>query len=340
MEKLKFAIVGCGTIAGFHAQAIKRIAGAELVCAHDAVPAMAQKFGETHGVKIYDTFEELLNGDADIINLCTPSGMHSGQAAAAAARGKHVVVEKPMAITVAGAEEVIEACDKYDVKLTVISQLRFTKSAQRIKAAIDGGRLGRLVNGSAYMKYYRSPEYYAGSNWRGTWALDGGGALMNQGIHGVDLLQYIMGPVKSVCGYARTLARDIETEDTAVAALEFVNGAIGVIEGTTSVYPGYSRRLSFSGDKGTIILEEDSIAEWSILGEETPPEVTASETTVSSHNNPTAINIEYHITQLQDMADAVRTGRKPFIDEREGIKAVQIIRAVYESSESGKIIYL
>jgi len=341
MGKIKYGIVGCGLIGNFHAQALAAIPDAELIGAYDSVPASVKNFGNKYGAAAYGSYAELLKSGVDAVCLCTPSGLHCPQALEAAAAGVNIVVEKPMAITVAEAESIIGACEKYGVVLTVISQLRFTEAVKKVKAAVMESKLGRMVVASVQMKYYRSPEYYGQSGWRGTWAFDGGGALMNQGIHGIDLLQYIAGPVKSVYGITRTLSRGIEVEDTAVAALEFKSGAIGVIEATTSVYPGYSRILSFSGDKGTIILEEDRIKEWSVENEQAPPgAVTPDEAKMQSFNDPAAICLDYHIGQLADMTHAIKTGGRPSVDQYEGIKAVRIIRAVYESSESGAPVYL
>ena len=336
MTEINFGIIGCGLIGGFHARAIGLIPGAKLLGVFDNSASARESFGAEHGVRAYDSYDGLLKSGIDAVCLCTPSGLHREQAVAAAEAGVHVVVEKPMAINIAEAEAVIGACEKNNIKLTVISQLRFTCAVKRVRRAVGENRLGRLVHGSAQMKYYRSPEYYSRSAWRGTWALDGGGALMNQGIHGVDLLQHIMGPVRSVFGMTKTLARDIEVEDTAVAALEFANGALGVIEGTTCVYPGFSRILSFSGDKGSIVLEEDSIIKWEIENEKTPPDIGTAEGKMHSFNDPAAICLDYHVEQLSDMVNAIRSGGRPAVDQYEGLKAVKIICAIYESSRSGE----
>lgn len=258
----------------------------------------------------------------------------------AANAGKHIILEKPMALNLKESDEIIEACDKNNVKLTVISQLRFTDSVARVKAALAEGLLGRIIMGNVYMKYYRSQEYYDQSSWRGTWKMDGGGALMNQGIHGIDLLQYIMGDVKSVFAHTRTLARNIETEDSAIAILEFENGALGSIEGTTSIYPGFSRVLEVNGSKGTIALQEDSIIKWIIEGKDAPEGILERETSNKSASNPADFGIEGHIAQITDMVNAIREDRKPLVDQHEGRKPIEIIMAVYESSRTGKLVTL
>jgi predicted dehydrogenase len=170
--------------------------------------------------------------------------------------------------------------------------------------------------------------------------MDGGGALMNQGIHGIDLLQYIMGPVRSVFACTKTLARRIEVEDTASALLEFENSAIGVIQGTTSVYPGSPRRFEINGDKGTIILEEDSIVQWSIEGEDVPEDIEIGRTAMGAASNPAAFGIEGHVLQIRDMIEAIKSGRRPLVDQYEGKKPVEIIKAIYESSRTGKPVNL
>ena len=340
MGKLRFGIIGCGLISNWHADAILRIAGAELVAATDVSEKSRKAFSEKYKVKVYDSVEELLASDIDVVSICTPSGLHAPQAIQAANAGKHVIVEKPMAITLQQADEIIEAAEKNSVKISVISQLRFSQSIQKVKNAINENLLGRLVSGDVYMKFFRSQEYYDQSGWRGTWKMDGGGALMNQGIHGIDLLCYLMGPVKYVHGFTRTLARNIEVEDTASAILEYENGALGVIQGTTSIYPGLPRRIEISGDKGTIILEEDKIVKWCIEGQETPDEFVSGSSTNKSFSDPAAFGIEGHILQISDMVDAINSNRRPMVDQYEGRRPVELILSIYESSRTGKTIKL
>jgi UDP-N-acetyl-2-amino-2-deoxyglucuronate dehydrogenase len=192
--------------------------------------------------------------------------------------------------------------------------------------------------GDAYMKYYRSQDYYIKGGWRGTWKMDGGGALMNQGIHGIDLLLWFMGPVTGVWGQARTMARDIEVEDTAIAAVQYASGAMGVIEGTTSVYPGYNRKLEFHGDKGTIVLEEEQIIKWDLAGEEDKVLVGEEGAVLSGARDPGAISLAGHKRQIQDMVEAVSQGREPTVTGIDGLRAVQLILAIYQSSKEGRPI--
>ncbi|HHV96365.1 MAG TPA: Gfo/Idh/MocA family oxidoreductase [Clostridiaceae bacterium] len=340
MGRLKFGIIGCGLISNWHADAILRIADAELVAATDVSEKSRKAFSEKYNVKVYDTVEELLADNVDVVSICTPSGLHAPLAIQAINAGKHVIIEKPMAITLEQADEIIEAAEKNDVKVSVISQLRFSNAVQRVKRAINENLLGKLVSGDVYMKFYRSQEYYDQSGWRGTWKMDGGGALMNQGIHGIDLLCYLMGPVKYVHGFTRTLVRNIEVEDTASAILEYENGALGVIQGTTSIYPGLPRRIEISGDKGTVILEEDKIVKWCIEGQETPADLVSESSTTRSFSDPAAFGIEGHLLQISDMVDAIKSNRRPMVDQYEGRKPVELILAIYESSRTGKTVKL
>lgn len=340
-KEIGFGIIGCGTISNWHAGAISKIEGARLIGATDVGKDYREVFAEKWNIKAYESLDEMLNDkEIDVVSICTPSGLHAPLAIQAANSGKHIITEKPMAITLKEADEMIAACEKNNVKMAVISQLRFTDAVIKLRDAVKKGMLGKLICGDIYMKFYRSQEYYDKGGWRGTWKMDGGGALMNQGIHGVDLLQYVMGDVKSVFAHTRTLARNIEVEDTASAVLEFENGALGVIQGTTSIYPGTPRRLEVNGDKGTIVLEEDSIIAWDILGQEKDPEMVFERTKSGAASNPTAFGIEGHIKQIGDMVDAIRNNKKPLVDQYEGRKPVQIITAIYESSITGKIVYL
>ncbi|HOJ10782.1 MAG TPA: Gfo/Idh/MocA family oxidoreductase [Clostridiales bacterium] len=340
MSKLKFGIIGCGLISNWHADAILKINGAELSGATDVSEKSRQAFASKYNIKAFDSIEELLASDVDVVSVCTPSGLHAPLAIKVANAGKHIIVEKPMAITLEQADQMIEACEKNNVKAAIISQMRFTPAVRKLKEAIDTGVLGRIVSGDMYMKFYRSQEYYDKGGWRGTWKMDGGGALMNQGIHGVDLLRYVMGPVKSIHALTRTLARKIEVEDTAAAVMEYANGALGVIQATTSIYPGLPRRMEISGDKGTVILEESSIVKWCVEGQEVPEDINIGSPQDSSASDPAAFGVEGHVMQISDMVDAINNNRRPLVDQYEGRKPVELILAIYESSKTGKTIEL
>jgi predicted dehydrogenase len=340
-EKLGFGIIGCGMISNWHAKAIAQIPQARLIGVTDAVAELRIALAGKYEVKSYDTVAEMLaDPDIQIISVCTPSGLHASLAIEAAKAGKHVIVEKPMALNLKDADQMIATCERNQVKLCVISQLRFSPAIQKIKQALGESMLGRVVLGDLYMKFNRTQAYYDHGNWRGTWEMDGGGALMNQGIHGADLLRYLMGPVKSVSAHARTLARKIEVEDTAVAILEFQNEALGVIEATTSVYPGSTRHLEINGDRGTIILEENSIVRWDIEGQKPPEGFVSGSAAGDTSSNPGAFGVEGHIYQITDMIEAVINNRRPVVDGGEGRKALEIILAVYQSSSLQKLVFL
>lgn len=350
---LGFGIIGCGVIAPFHAKGIQNARGARLVAVADIISEKARQFaqeysagengaGEHGAVAWYKDYQDLLKrDDIQVICICTPSGMHADMAVDAAQAGKHVLSEKPMAITLPQLDRMIAACRKAGVKLGTIFQRRTYESSRQVKQAIEQGKLGKLVLGDAYLKYYRTQEYYNSAGWRGTWELDGGGALMNQGVHGIDLIQWLMGDVESVYARSAALAHDIEVEDTAVAVLQYKNGAFGVIEGTTSVYPGLETRLEIHGEKGTIILEEQTITRWSFIGEEDPgPGAGAVEEKAGGSADPAAIATAGHLRQIQDMVDAVRENREPLVNGEEGRKAVEIILAIYESARTRREVRL
>ncbi|NLG53308.1 MAG: Gfo/Idh/MocA family oxidoreductase [Clostridiales bacterium] len=340
-KTVKYGIIGCGVISDWHARAISEIENAEFLGVTDVVEAARKSFAEKYGVKAYDTVDALVaDPELDTVCICTPSGLHAPLAIRAANAGKHIVVEKPMAITETEIKDVLDACEKRNVKMSVVSQLRFTRAVSETKKAVDDGALGKIVIADLSMKYFRSQEYYDKGGWRGTWKMDGGGALMNQGIHGIDIMQYIMGPVKSVSAFTRTLARKIEVEDTAVAILEFENGALGKIVGTTSVYPGSARRLEICGDRGMITLEENKITCWEVEGRDLPEDLKDKGSSSGTHNDPTSFDISGHVMQLTDMTDAIISGRMPAINQFDGKKPVEIILAIYESAETGKTVML
>lgn len=340
--KLGFGIVGCGLISKFHATAIKELQKAELVGVFDNYRTNAVRFAEEFPCKVFDTYEDMLKcEDIDIITICTPSGLHAPLAIEAANAKKHIVVEKPMSITNQQISEVIKACEENNVKTCVISQLRFSKAVRFLKKVVDEGVLGKILIGDLNMKYYRSPEYFATSSWKGTWKMDGGGALMNQGIHGIDMLLYLMGPVKNVYGSVKTMVHDIETEDTAIASVEYESGAMGTIHATTSVSPGYPRTIEINGTNGTVVLQEDSILKWDVPDYEIPSELLWSEQKKNrSFHDPGKISTLNHKLQLDDMINAIQEDREPMITIYDGKKPVELILSIYESSKNGKKISL
>lgn len=340
MKTINFGIIGCGVISEWHASVIEELEGAKLLGAFDQNTERIQPFCEKHNCQVFTTLEELLAcEEIDAVCVCTPSGVHEPLVVAAANAGKHIVVEKPMAITKEQLSNIVAAVERNGVQLTSIAQCRYGDTIQFVKNFIADGKLGKLLVGDVYMKLYRSPEYYASAGWRGTWAMDGGGALMNQGIHGIDCLQYLMGQVKSVSAICKTLDRDIEVEDAAVAAIEYENGAIGVIQGTTCVNPGYPVRIELHGTKGSIALENYEIVRFDVEGEENPFTST-TKSDVASFKNPTAFGTEGHKRQFADFVKALQNGTKPMIDVYEGKKPVDVILSIYESSKKGEKVFL
>ena len=332
MKVIRFAIFGCGNIARVHAMAIAETNGAELVAVCDVNGEQAREFSKIYGGRVIESYDELVSlSDVDTICICTPSGTHASLAIEAVSHGKNVVLEKPMAISVSECEQIIDACEKNDARLMVISQYRTMPGVQKTRELIRSGAFGKLVICNVHMKYYRSPEYYYGS-WRGTKLMDGGGALMNQGIHGVDLLQYLCGNVKSVQSNVRTLVHDIEVEDTAVAVLEFENGALGVIEATTSTYPGFNRRIEICGERGSVILKEGNIERLIIRDEGICDTYTVDDH--DSANNATVLDITGHKNQISDFVKVLNGDESVEIcDQYEGIKAVRIIEEIYKNSK-------
>ena len=346
---LGFAIVGCGMIARFHVRALADVPGTRLVALVSRNAANARAVGESAGSPCA-TYTELAPAlsrkDVQVVIVTTPSGAHLEPAVAAAKAGKHVVVEKPLEITLERCDQIIDACQRHGVKLCTIFPSRFGDANQALKAAVDAGRFGRVTLGETTCKWWRPQSYYDEGGWKGTRSLDGGGALMNQAIHNVDLLSWMMGPVTHINGFTATLAHArIEVEDTAVACLRFASGALGVMQATTSVYPGLPKTIAMHGDHGTAVIEQDDILRWEFTPE-TPEdralkERFAQKTGASGgSSNPAAISHVGHARQLADFVKAIETGGQPLIDGREGRKAVEIILAVYRSAETGRTMEL
>lgn len=338
-NEIGFGLVGVGMIGKVHAEAIQAIPGARLVavCGRDA--AKTETFAAQYETVAYTDYDQFLaQPGLHVVNLCTPSGLHAEEGIAAARAGKHVLTEKPIETTLAKADALIAACDAAGVKLGVIFQSRFLPAVLRIKQALAENRLGKLMLCDAIVKWYRAPEYYAES-WHGTQALDGGGALINQAIHTVDLLRWLVGPVETAFAMKGALRYpQIEGEDTLVSSLRFQNGALGVIQATTSVKPGFKRRVELSGERGTIILDGDAISVWAIDGEADAPSNDAQLTDGSA--NPAAISNEGHRMQIEDMVNAVREDRAPLIDGREGRLSLEVVEALYASATSGQPVRL
>jgi UDP-N-acetyl-2-amino-2-deoxyglucuronate dehydrogenase len=337
-QRIGIGVVGCGMIAAVQAEAIRQLPNAALVavCSRDGL--RAAEFAARYGATAYTDYDEFLaHPGLSLVSICTPSGTHADLGMAAAAAGHHVLVEKPIEVTLARADALIEACERHGVRLGVIFQSRFLPAVRAIKQAVDEGRLGRLMLADAMVKWYREPGYYAADSWHGTLALDGGGALINQAIHTVDLLRWIAGPVERAAAFKGALRYPhLEGEDTLVATLRFANGALGTIEAATSAKPGFKRRLELSGERGTIILEGDSIATWAVDGETNP--LLEAEQLTDGSANPAAISCEGHRRQIEEMVAAITAGRPPLIDGREGRQSLQLVEALYLAAREERIV--
>lgn len=341
-----FAIIGTGSIAHIHAQAIAAIDSAVLVGVFSKTMQKAEEFALKYNCSVYDSLDVLLKVEGlDIVCICTPSGAHIEPAIQSMAAGKHCFIEKPLEVSLEKCDLIIQKAKENNVKVAVVFPSRFYPSSNKIKQALDAERFGDLVLGSAYVKWSRDEKYYASAPWRGTWELDGGGALMNQAIHSVDLLQWYMGPVVSVQALiANRRHTSIEVEDTVVATLKFASGALGTIECTTAAFPGSFKRLEIVGTEGTAIMEESNLLTWQFRKEEKEDDAIRQEHSgvVSKGGVADPMDIGYfgHQEQIVDFIEAIQQDIAPLVDGEEGRKSVQIVCAIYESARIGKEVTL
>lgn len=334
------AVIGAGLVADVHVRALQEIASARICGVWGRTESSAIAFAARHAVFRYENYADILaDPKVDVVINCLPPGNHAEYSIAAAKAKKHVVVEKPIDVTVERSMQLINVCREQEVKLSVIFQNRFTPAARQVKQAIEAGVLGKLLLGDAYIKWYRSPEYYKANAWRGTQAIEGGGALINQAIHTIDLLQWLMGGVKSVSGMVRTTTHSIETEDLGIGMVEFNNGALGVIEGSTAIAPSYKERVELHGQKGSIILEGGNIREWKVEGMNESDYIQSEKVSYGVTNSP-AISHVNHKAQFEEIFTAIEQGREPLVNGEEGLKALQIVLAIYRSSKTGERVHL
>jgi len=357
---LRFAIVGCGSIAPTHADALAALAPDEvlLTACCDSVPERAQAFAEKYHVRALPYEEALRDPDIDAISVCAPSGLHAELGVPALTSGKHVIVEKPMDVTLDACDRLMAAQRESGKTFAVISQHRFDAASLGVKELMDGGELGSLVLADARIPWYRTQEYYDSGDWRGTYALDGGGCLMNQGVHTVDLLRWLCGPVATVYARAATLAHErIEVEDVVSATLTFANGAIGTLMASTAAYPGFAARLAVHGTQGSAVIEGDALHTLAIQGRavETGRQAAqhalqvaqggtraATEAVVSGEAaaDPASVWGDAHRAELLDFIRCCRTGEMPLVNGQEGRNAVELVLAVYESARTGEVVRL
>jgi predicted dehydrogenase len=345
---IRVGLIGAGNISDTHARAVAAIPDASIAAVYGPTRARAERLAASCGARAHDRLDAFLaQGGMDMVIVGTPSGLHGEHGAAAAAAGLHVLVEKPLEITTARADALIAAAARTSVTLGVIFQDRLKPAVERLKTLVDAGAIGKPILAGAHVKWYRPRAYYAESRWRGTQALDGGGALINQAIHTIDLLMWVFGPVARVFGKVATRLHAIEVEDTAAATLEFSNGAVGTIEAATSAYPGYARRIEITGSEGTAILDGDELIAVDLRGQpEVRPAPDSSQArgqaevrlVPESASSPVVSDASAHQRVVEDFIAAFRRGAKPRCDGPEGRRSVALIEAIYESSRCGRRI--
>jgi UDP-N-acetyl-2-amino-2-deoxyglucuronate dehydrogenase len=345
----RFALVGAGVIGTHHGKVISQLADRiELVAVADVVPERARELAARHGGRPYASLAEALRTEEiDVVVVCTPTGKHGEPAIEALEAGKHVIVEKPAETTTARTDEIIAAQRKAGKLVTVISQHRFDPSTEQVLGAIARGELGRITSGIASIDWWRGQSYYDSGDWRGTWALDGGGALMNQGVHTVDLLVAALGRPVEVFAYTGTLAhRRIEVEDVAAAVVRFESGALGMLHATTAAYPGLSARLQVHGDRGSAVIDDDQLVFFQVTAEgETPEERFMGTTSARVAPPPTAGSdpsqlSDAHRSQYENFLAALDGTEELRVDLATNRRSIGVITGVYESARTGKAVSL
>jgi UDP-N-acetyl-2-amino-2-deoxyglucuronate dehydrogenase len=331
-ERIGFAVIGAGLVGPTHAEFAHRAEGAALRVVCDLREERGRPLAERFGADWLPDYRAVMaRDDVHVVSICLPTALHLEVATAAAEAGKHVIVEKPIELNLERAERLIATCRRHGVKLAAIFNRRFMYGTRRAHDAVRQGELGRLLVADMVFKSWRPPHYYADSGWRGTWGLEGGAALINQGVHGVDLMTWIAGPIRRVQGHARHLRHAIEADDTTIAVCEYESGALGVIECTTSVYPRQLDRLELHGERGTILIEDYAIHRWEVEGSEAG-QPSAAELALPGAGQGTSVG---HFLQIQDMAQAVRDDREPVITGEDALPSLAVIQAIYESERTG-----
>lgn len=337
-KQVRYALAGCGVVSRFHVQAIQSIPQAKLVAVFNRSPEKAQSVSERTGADWHTDYTDMLSRpDVDAVILCTASGMHASMALQAIGAGKHVVVEKPLALTLADAREVIRAAREKGVTLSVISQRRFEPAHQVLKTMVDRGDFGKILSGEIHVRFHRTPLYYASADWRGTPEMDGG-VLMNQAIHSVDLLCWLLGSVQSVSGVVHTHVHAIRVEDTAVGWIQFASGAVGLVQGSTAMYPGFDPELHIYGERGAVRLVGTDIVTWAFEGDHPSQPAIHTATGTSGASDPQAISAYFHEQQLRDITESILNGKSPLITGEDGYRALQVVLGIYESAKTGQTV--
>ncbi|RRD92674.1 gfo/Idh/MocA family oxidoreductase [Clostridiales bacterium COT073_COT-073] len=340
---MNFAIVGCGVIAETHGKALKMLEaeGCKLYAVCDIVQEKAEKFAEKYGVGViyYDDESVMQDSNIDVICVCVPSGTHGLICKMAAQAGKHIICEKPMEINEQKMAEITNVVEKSGIKMQCVFQRRLMPTAQAVKQLICENKLGKICLAEAQLKYYRDQAYYDSAGWRGTWKQDGGGALMNQGVHGVDLIFWMLDKeIDTLYGKAETLARKIEVEDTATALIQMKDRSLCVIQSATTAYPGFSTTFSVYGEKGTVIFNDSGILEWTFIDKENQPPRPEGNIEIGGSKSNIDITIDGHIILLRDLKEAIIQNRAPMIPPQDAQLAVKVICSIYQSSKTGKVI--
>jgi len=332
-------IIGCGNISDTHAEAIIHSEQGNLVAAHSRTKSNLDAFCEQYEIEGSTSYDEFLTVPGlDAVSICTPSGTHLDYGKQAAEAGKHVIVEKPIEVSVQRGRELIDSCSENGVKLAVIYQNRFIDEIVDMKKALDTGKIGNPILASASVRWYRSQEYYNDSDWRGTLALDGGGVVINQSIHTVDLLYWLIGEVESVSALKGTFTHpDIEAEDTAVACLQFKNGAIGVFEGSTSIRPPQKRRIEVNGSKGTALLEGDSF-HLQLEGDQQEAPLENEDEAAGAASPLDGMSVINHQRQFERIFKAFASGGEAVVSGEESLKSLAIVEAIYRASDRNKLV--
>lgn len=336
---MRVGIIGTGAISHKHAQAYRNIGYQVTVCT-DVNEEAGRKFAETYGCEFVRTYEEVCrHPNVDYVDVCTFPDFRLQPVEACAAAGKPIQVQKPIATNLETARKMIETARRAGIPLGVVSQHRFDDSSLFLTKAIADGRLGKIIQADAYVKWYRSPEYYARPI-KGSWAVEGGGALINQAIHQVDVLLWLIGPVKELFAFWQLGAlHKIESEDVIVVAMRYASGATGVIQASTAMWPGYSERIEIHGTKGTAILTGDKLTAWDVRDDSGEPPPLAKEV-MSGSSDPMAIPLTPFERQFRDFGDAIRSGRQPLVSGEEGYRALELVLAAYRSCREGQKVTL
>ncbi|GCL72390.1 Gfo/Idh/MocA family protein [Paenibacillus naphthalenovorans] len=334
---MNFAIIGCGHIAKKHAEAMENIPEANLVAVCDKIPDNMEYYKDTYKVETYTDVRELLSfSQADVVCICTPSGTHAHLAVLAAAAGKHVIVEKPMALTLEDADKIIEACKSNNVKLAVVHPNRFRPAFSELKRFINNNYFGKLSHANATLRWNRNQAYYDQAPWRGTKAMDGG-VLMNQAIHNLDLLYWFMGPIEEIQAYTATRFRNIESEDVAVAVLKFRDGSLGVVEAATTIYPrNLEESFSIFGETGSAIIGGTTANWFKHLISEQLTQDEVNETVKQIELDPYGISGHQYI--IADMIDAIKQNREPKISGEDGKNAIKLVIGICKAADTQKVI--